>query len=85
MDEWDYPDEWDSAEAEMFYDLTDGIDAMLEDQTLQALFHDGLFADDYSPDEQQAIFETLVDYFYEEYDLEFNQEFDWEAFREWYG
>lgn len=48
------------------------------DKRAQALFFDAFFEDD-----KQAYAE-LIEYMWDEYDIDFEAEFDWEDFKEWY-
>lgn len=55
------------------------------DQTAQALFHAGYFDQSYETSERVQIRQALDDYLGEMYDLDFDEVFDWEAWRESYG
>lgn len=55
------------------------------DPTAQALFHAAYFAPgEYEPDELSAIREQLASYLDAEYDIDFNEVFNWDAWREAY-
>lgn len=75
---------WSGRETDMWerfnaYGITD-------DPVAQALFHEGF----YNPGTHEgvdklAIRDTLADYLRDEYGLDFDDVFDWEAWREMYG
>jgi hypothetical protein len=56
-----------------------------QDTTAQALFHAAYFDQDYTTSERVAIREALAEYLEDEYDIDFDDVFDWEAWRESYG
>lgn len=84
MDYEDFPEDWHDKEIELFLDMTDGIEALAEDGYLQELYHAALFDTSIDSREQQFMFETLVEYLADIYDLDFDDIFDWEDFRAWY-
>jgi hypothetical protein len=56
------------------------------DETARALFHEAFFhRDAWDADQLGAIRDSLREYLYAEYDLDFDAVFDWEAWREAYG
>lgn len=75
---------WSERETDMWerfnsYNVTD-------DRVAQALFHEGF----YNPGthegvDKMAIRDTLAEYLKDEYGIEFDDAFDWEAWREMYG
>lgn len=84
-DEYDVPDSWSRQEASMFDNLIHGDADIGGDRTLQLLFDVALFQDGFTPYEREAVMAALEDYLYDEYDIDFDESFDWEAFREWYS
>lgn len=51
----------------------------------QNMFHEAFFDFEFENHEREAMHEILEDYFWEEYELDFDELFDWEGYREWYG
>jgi len=59
-------------------------DDVQDDRHLYDMFHD--FMDPRTPgDVRSADYQLIDNYLWEEYDLEFDDIMDWEAWREWYG
>lgn len=76
------PEEWDDREFEMFDDLMRGMDIDdLNDTHLQDLYHDALFS---GHEHLGQEFDDLKDYLWDEYGIDFDEDFDWNAYREWY-
>lgn len=74
----DYDDEW----GDDFYEPPDISDILFGqdfDAHAQELMVAGII------DGNDQAYADLVDYIYEVYGLEFEDVFDWEDFREWYG
>lgn len=64
-----------AANADVFYD-----------PTAQALFHEAYFnPGGWESDQLAAIRDNLHDYLQEEYGIDFDEVFDWDAWREAYG
>lgn len=80
---FEIPDSWYSAETAMYLDMVGGDPLLAADQGLQTLYHNALFGD-LSGEQQQEIYFMLVEYMRDEYGLDFEDVFDWEAFKEWY-
>lgn len=77
----DYQD-WDDGFAE-FYDKVGFAD---NDRIAQQAFYAAFHPDSgFSHSRRDAFFEYLIDYAEDEYGIDFEEEFDWEGFREWYG
>lgn len=82
--DFDVPDDWYGDEERLFDRLVSGDDELGNDYHLQDLFDDALFRDDLTPQEREDAYQELIDYLWEEYQLDFEQVFDWEDYREWY-
>lgn len=82
--QFDLPDHWESFEERLFIDMTGGNYVMSSDENLQMLY-DSAFFGDLGGADRQTVYEMLVDYLHDEYDLDLDDVFDWEAYREWYG
>lgn len=67
---------WDDAFGETF-----------SDPVAEALFHEAYFVRDssFSPEELGAIRDSLTEYLRDEYGIDFDDVFDWDAWREAYG
>jgi hypothetical protein len=63
----------------------DAFGETFRDQTAEALFHAAYFDQDYTTDERVQVRRALQEYMAEEYDIDFDEQFDWEAWRESYG
>lgn len=83
-DDYDLPEHWSTPEKDMYDNLTGGDHALQDDQTLQALFDVALFQPGITPHERSNVIRAMEDYLRDEYDLVFDDIFDWDAYREWY-
>lgn len=83
-DEYDVPDTWSQQESHMFDDLINGDPTLGSDQTLQLLFDVALFQDGFTPRERDGVQAALEEYLWDEYGIDFDDAFDWAAYREWY-
>lgn len=85
MADWDFlPNDWSNSERDMWQDAFEPIGAF-DDRVAQALFNEGYFNFDIDSSDRMAIREALDDYMMSEYGVDFNEIFDWEAWREAYG
>lgn len=73
---------WTAAEDLLW---TDAFGGEFEDTTAQALFHAAYFDQSYSTDERVQVRRALDEYLADVYDIDFDDVFDWEAWRESYG
>lgn len=84
-------DNWSEDEAEVFDRTLDNVfdenptiaSQMADDEWLQFLYGE-VFWGDYAGDERQLIYANLVSYVEDEYGYEWEDIFDWEAWREAY-
>lgn len=84
-DPWDFlPNDWSDAEKNLWHDTFDPIGGFADRQA-QALFDAGYFNTDISSDDRSAIRDALSDYLMDTYGVDFDEVFDWEAWREAYG
>ena len=84
-DGWDFlPNDWSSAERDLWAGAFEPIGAFT-DTHAQALFNAGYFETEYSKEERSAIRDELSDYLMDAYGYDFDEIFDWEAWREAYG
>jgi hypothetical protein len=82
--QWEFlPNDWSSYEK----DLWGGTfgNQVEQDRVAQALFNEGYFNFDITSDQISAIRNALDDYLLDTYGIDFDEQFDWEAYREAYG
>lgn len=71
---------------ETFSNLYDKVGLADNDPIAQQGYFNALHPDSgYSHRERDAFYEYFLDYVQNEYGIDFEEEFDWEAFRDWYG
>jgi hypothetical protein len=73
---------WDTTPAGLWDDVTRGEG--WDDDYGKMLF-EMVFVDPIDADNRAIAYNTLVEWFHDEYDLDFEDVFDWEGWREWYG
>lgn len=80
------PDEWSPTESRLFEEFVTGseVSALANDRLLQALYDEALFNRDISDKDRAAIMETMRDYVWDEYGIDFDDVFDWEGYRDAY-
>lgn len=84
MDEWEGRDDWSRFENQLWEDMAEGTD-FLNDPYLQALYEASFFEFGQSPGATATIRDALYVYMENEYNVNFDDIFDWEAWREAYG
>ncbi len=84
MADYSVPEDWDAVEHLLFDALIGGDDRIGDDDHLQALFDAAMFDTDRTSTERDAIYDELVSYLWDEYQIDFEEVFDWEDYREWY-
>lgn len=80
----DLPSEWGETEARLFEDLMAHESSLEHDRLAQALYDEAMFNFDLSAQDRADIMETLKDYLWDEYEIDFDDVFDWESWRELY-
>jgi len=83
MAAWQY-DEWERDEQALFDDLFRDHPGAYGDDDAQWFFYEALFDPDISREERQEMYNDLVFHLDDEYLIDFEHDFDWEAYREWY-
>lgn len=85
-DDFDYfiPESWSEEQADLYDQLVGSDPIVAGDQQLQFLYQEALFDMDLSAPDRQIIIDMLDEYLWEEYQIEFDDVFDWESYREWY-
>lgn len=78
------PDDWGRNETALYGELVDGNSLMENDRILQALYDEALFNFDLSKADRAEIMETMRDYVWDEYGIDFDDVFDWEGYRDAY-
>lgn len=82
---WEFlPTGWPTYEKEMWTDAFEPL-AAFEDRTAQTLFNEGYFNFELPSEQISAIRDALDSYLLQEYGVDFDEIFDWEAYREAYG
>lgn len=81
---YDLPDDWPDIERELYDDIVHGDPIIGEDRGLQMLFDEAMFDMELPPWDRDAVYEAMLDYLWDEYGIDFEMDFDWEAYREWY-
>lgn len=83
-DSWSVPAHWSELEEQLWHDIIDARPMISGDEKAEMLFHAGYFSDGLTPGEYDAVKDALSEYLQEEYGFEWDDYFDWEAWREWY-
>lgn len=78
------PNDWSQREVNLYHSAFEPIGAF-NDPVAQALFNEGYFNHDIPTSDRHAIREALNEYLMQEYDVDFNDVFDWAEWREAYG
>ncbi len=79
------PDEFDRGEhQESLYELI-GFNTEPVDPAVHDLFWEVMYNDELTADQREDYYEQLEVYLYDMYGLDFEDLWDWEDFREWYG
>lgn len=76
--------DWGDIEFNLFENMAGYDDRMYSDWRVQNLYDAALFDYDVSSSDRTAILNTLRDYMWDEYGVDFDDVFDWEGFREAY-
>ena len=83
-DEFEPPDSIDD-QRDFLYELIGFKDDDPQDREVRDLFWDVMYNDELSYGQRLDIYEQLSQYLQEHYGLDFQDVWDWESFREWYG
>ena len=84
MADWDAPDHWDADETEMWDDFVELDGRLANDDFAQIMFHEAFFDLDINPEERDQYYEQLTEYLASGYEIDFDETFDWEDYRDWY-
>ena len=82
--QWDVPNHWNRTEKNLFLGLTDEEEALLNDGRLKLLYHASVFDLEILPPDREIYRQHLIEYLADEYGIDFDEAFDWEAFKIWY-
>jgi hypothetical protein len=82
--EWAEGRDWSDFEMDMYERMAHDTDA-LDDPMMQSMFDLAYFDQDVSHDIRENAREWLDEYIADEYGFDFDDWFDWEAWREAYG
>lgn len=85
-DDYDYfvPASWSEDEANLYDELVSGNPEIAGDHQLQFLYNEALFDMELSPPDRQIVLDLLEEYLWDEYNIDFDDVFDWDAYRDWY-
>lgn len=78
-------DQFSNSEYAFWYETTHLSPEAYSDVYAQNMFHEAFFNFENENEARGAVQEILEDYLWEEYELDFDELFDWEGYREWYG
>lgn len=84
-DEWADGLGWSSIEERLFEDIGSRNANIFDDDLLQAAFDIGWFDMNVSSDYREAAREFVYEWLDQEYGIDFDDVFDWDAWREAYG
>lgn len=84
-DDWAEGLGWSSTEERLFADLGNANQDVFNDELVQQAFDIGWFNMDVGSDYREAAREFVVEWLHNEYGIEFDDVFDWDAWREAYG
>lgn len=84
-DEWAEGLGWSSTEERLFEDIGNANENAFGDELLQQAFDIGWFDMNVSTEYREAAREYVVGWLRDEYGIEFDDVFDWDAWREAYG
>lgn len=76
--------EWSNVEFNLFDNMAGGNENLYDDQWVQTLYDAALFEHDIASGDRGAILNSLRDYLWDEYGIDFDNVFDWDAYREAY-
>lgn len=88
-EDWDDDAEFDygslplEQQQEFLYDLI-GFAGTTHDYEARSYFWDLMYNDELTSDQRLDIYEEFSQYLWDEYGLQFEDVWDWDAFREWY-
>lgn len=84
-DEWAEGLGWSSTEERLFEDIGERNEQIFNDELLQQAFDVGWFDMNVSSEYREAAREFVIEWLDSEYGIEFDDVFDWDAWREAYG
>jgi hypothetical protein len=83
----DIPGDWEWMERGIwnaFSSEADETGRLRSDEYVQDLYHTAMHDDNVTVEEREAAYQEMIDYLWDEYDIDFADEYDWEDFRAWY-
>lgn len=84
-DEWAENLGWSGIEERLFEDIGERNEQIFQDELLQQAFDIGWFDMDVGSDYREAAREFVYEWLESEYGIDFDEVFDWDAWREAYG
>lgn len=79
------PEWFETNEGELWRDLTGNRSDIVNSWPLQALYHEGYYDRDILSPERIAARDTLKEFMWDEFGIDFEEEFDWYSWREEMG
>lgn len=76
---------FNSTEGNLWSDLVDDRLTALDDRLAQALYHEAYYDHDILTPDRIGAREALEDFMWSEYGIDFEADFDWDAWREYMG
>ena len=78
-------EDWSFTEQNLWDQVTNSHPELAGDREAEMYYHLGYFSDgDLSGKDMQIMQDALINYLNDNYDIDWDQEFDWEDYREWY-
>lgn len=77
-------DNWSNSERGMWGDF-EGFGGAFDDGVAQAMFHEAYFNFDHDTETINTLRDAFDGYMFENYGVDFDSVFDWDAYRESYG
>lgn len=84
-DDWADGLGWSDFQERLFEDVAQDQNSILDDDLFKQAFDVGWFDQDASSAYREAAREYVVEWLYQEHGIEFDEVFDWDAWRENYG
>jgi len=81
---YDYSEYSTDDQREVLYEQI-GFGSAPGDPELHRMFYDYYYNDFITLEQRMVIYDRMVDHLEEYYGIDFNDTWDWEAFKEWYG
>lgn len=81
---FDASQNWDETQNTLFDAIIGDSASAADDPYLEGLLHTAFFEPGIDRDTREETYQYLVEYLWDEYEIDFEDVFDWEEYREWY-